>query len=371
MGSGYFSFFSGIGGLESTSPAVGYCEINSNSREILSQRFPRSKIEHDIRNIKSVNAEILAGGWPCQDISIAGLGKGLKGENSKLFYELLRIAKASNAKTIVAENVSNILRLDNGLIFKEVIREFYNAGYTTISWRLLNAREFGLPHHRNRVFFVASKDSSVPLSIFREINSSFRNKNKVKSAGFYWTAGTHSINYSKGYVPTIKVGSSISIPSPPAVHYGDTVRMISPLEALKLQGFSDIDISNFNKGMIYGAAGNAVALPVGNYVMDGVLFEIIPNDLKVHSQLSLFEGDFLDSLGKIPNSGLYNGEVSEIELRNQKLAINLDQYLDFKSNDQLSARAASGLLRRLNESDGDCPSNLKHILNDLASNEES
>jgi len=360
----YSSFFSGIGGLEASTPASSYCEIDPKAQKVLKQRFPGAKVCDDIRTIEKVDSAVIAGGWPCQDISVAGRGKGLRGENSGLFYHLLRIAVSSSCESIVAENVSNILRLDNGGVLREVVREFFEAGYTNIAWREINARELGLPHHRSRVFFIASKKRFSALSLFRDLPESQCSKSskKVDVAGFYWTAGTHSLNYSIGYVPTIKVGSSLSIPSPPAIHYNDKVRLLSPVEALRLQGFDPNTLGPLTRGEAYRMAGNAVAAPIGRFVLDGALEESKPLSLKTNDQLSLFQSDFIEETGKVPGAGYFDGKFTEVILDKPPLAENLADFVDFQSRESLSTRAAQGLLRRLERNSTPCPESLLQVL---------
>jgi DNA (cytosine-5)-methyltransferase 1 len=363
----YASFFSGIGGLEGSKPAKSFCEIDKQAQSVLKRRFPNSLIHEDIRSVDKVDTDVIAGGWPCQDISIAGQGKGLSGANSSLFYHLLRIAVNSNCETIVAENVSNIRKLDNGRVFREVVREFFDAGYSYVAWREINAREVGLPHHRNRVFFVASANKRSALSLFRELPCTTKPKKdkEVSVAGFYWTAGTHSINYSKGYVPTIKVGSSLSIPSPPALHIGGRVRLLSPSEALKLQGF-DSEFGILKRSGAYKMAGNAVAAPVGRFVVDGVLTEKPIPTFRTNGQLSLFEEDFIAGVGVVPSAGFFDGSLTEVITDRSIMATNLEDYVDFEDKTSISVRAATGLLKRLDRSGSSCPEDLRKDLNRIA-----
>lgn len=365
----YVSCFSGIGGLEGRISPIAVCDIDPLCREILFTKFPKAKIFPDIRLVDKLRADVIVGGWPCQDISVAGNQIGLSGENSGLFYDFVAAAKRINAQTIIAENVPNLLRLDNGDVFREVLSEFKRAGYIYCSWRILNARSFGLPHHRSRVFIIASNNINHCTSLYRNIpkqKSRPGSVNKSSCAGFYWTAGTQSICYSQGYVPTIKIGSSLSIPSPPAVHYADIVRPLTSNEALRLQGFDEKYFLGFNNSTKYRMAGNAVAIPVGRFVVDGVLDGLsiqMPNFES--SQYGLFSDiEFKD---KIPDCGFYDGEVNEIRLSEPKsIADNLIDFLDIDCELRLSSRAAQGLLRRLNKSGLDCPDHLRILLEDLS-----
>jgi DNA (cytosine-5)-methyltransferase 1 len=353
----YLSCFSGIGGLEVPGLKPSLCEIDPNCRSVLKKTYPKSKIYEDINEIEALKFNLICGGWPCQDISVAGKQRGLSGENSGLFYRFLEIAKIGNASTLVAENVPNLLKLQGGEVFREVLRLIYEAGFSHISWRSLNARWFQLPHHRNRIFLVASKNRDVCLSLLRPLPLQKREVTRSSSAGFYWTAGTHSLNYSVGYVPTLKIGSSVGIPSPPAVHYGDVVRPLSWQEAIKLQGFSPEFFLDLKPGDILKMAGNAVAKPVGAFVMSGV----VSGERNFEPDFKKRQSDWL--IGgvdeEIPINGYFDGAIHEPYLEKAKFgSCDLDSFLDFQSNQRLSIRAASGLLQRLDKSGIPCPEKL-------------
>jgi DNA (cytosine-5)-methyltransferase 1 len=357
----YISCFSGIGGLEGSVPPSHVCEIDPECQKILRRRYPNVAVVEDVTNFKGVSGDILVGGWPCQDLSIAGRQKGLNGSNSSLFYSFLEVAEESGSHTVIAENVTNLLQLERGMVFKEVIHEFLRKGFHNIAWRILNARNFGLPHHRNRIFFIASKHSNISQTIFREIPK-YDSSPTLNVAGFYWTAGTQSICYSKGYVPTIKVGSSLSIPSPPAVHFENVVRKISTYESLALQGFKASDFeSTQKKGDLYRMAGNAVAIPVGNFVVDGVVKELLSENHSKKRQQGLFDDE--PNWANLPAAGFFDGDLWEVEcIPPFSLACNLSDFIDHNDRSMLSARASSGLLRRLTASGMKCPKSLRQIL---------
>lgn len=368
----YLSCFTGIGGLEATEPPYAVCEIDVNCQNVLKRKYKNSKLIPDVKLIDGYSVDTIVGGWPCQDLSVAGKKRGLTGENSGLFYEFVNAAVRTNARTLIAENVTNLIRLDNGKVFMEVLRELNSKGFKYISWRVLNARQFGLPHSRNRIFIIASYEINDCYSIFRSPPVFNIEAPDFQADGFYWTAGSQSINYSKGYVPTIKVGSSIAIASPPAVFYNNTVRQITKSEALRLQGFKEKDFVGIKDNIVLKMAGNAVAVPVGRFVVDGVAKKKKPKNVEFDLlQDSLFENDS-DSTQFIPHSGFFDGNIHSIKIvGNQVLASNLGAYLDLDNRSQLSPRAAAGLLKRLNLSGQSCPENLrKSLIKIVSSNAE-
>lgn len=313
---------------------------------------------------------MVAGGWPCQDLSIAGKQEGLKGLRSGLLRELLRVAVEAKAHTVVAENVLNLLRMREGAEFAASLEEFAKNGFPFVAWRVLNARQFGLPQNRSRLVLVASHHRDMAYTLFRDLKPSREivdRGNHDEAAGFYWTAGTHSINYTVGYVPTIKIGSSVGIVSPPAVHYGDVVRTLSANEALALQGF-DLTESDFpSRTAAHKAAGNAVARDIGRWVLDGLaLAGCVSPPSRESPQIPLFEGDPQE--GTYPNAGVCDPEgVTPVLLpKGGAKARNLSDFLDRNSAERLSQRAATGLLKRLDQSGHDCPSTLRSALRELA-----
>lgn len=119
----YLSLFSGIGGLEHKCiPPVLYCELDPSCQTVLHNRHPNTEIVGDIKTLTSPpEAEYVVGGWPCQDLSSAGVLGGIKGDRSGLFFDMVRVAKDSGAHTIVGENVPNLLSINSGKDFQVVI----------------------------------------------------------------------------------------------------------------------------------------------------------------------------------------------------------------------------------------------------------
>lgn len=368
------SLFSGVGGLECEFGAELMCEIDADCRVVLRRRFPEARLHDDVETLDPIpGIDAVFGGWPCQDISVAGLRRGLAGARSGLLFQMIDFAAESGAGTIVAENVPNLLRLESGENFKLTLDSFEQSGFPYVSWRVLNARQFGLPHERRRVFIVASQDPEIAAALLRDIR--FPAAEVIKSnpsvAAFYWTAGIQSINYSVGYSPTLKVGSALSIPSPPAVFYDGVTRVLSPREAIKLQGFPEEPFDGLPAKAIYRMMGNAVALPVGKFVArtltcgedvtrSGRLVPISPEE-------SLF-GD-VKWPRRWPPAGIKMGHelyAYDDVADDIPLSTSLEDFVDMCSEERLSSRAARGLLNRLGRSGKPCPQPLRNALMALA-----
>lgn len=353
----YLSLFSGVGGLESKEghPLLA-CEIDPSCHPVLQTRFPGLVIHPDVQTLHPPKAEVVAGGWPCQDISVAGLRAGLNGKNSGLFFHLVRVASEAQAETVVAENVPNLIAMRDGTLMRQVVEVFRSRGWYYVSWRILNARSFGLPQQRNRLIIIASKHRETALHLFRPIPSRKTGKSEIKTAGFYTTAGSRSLCYSFGYVPTLKVGSAISIPSPPGLHYGDVVRKSTALECIRFQGFNPKHFKGIKDKDIYRMMGNAVAVPVGRFAMETVLR---PNFVPEMARAYLIPtNDYV-----VPKNGFYDGDLYEIfAVDNGALSDDLDSFIEHEVDDRISQRAASGLVRRIRRSGVYCPPELLCLL---------
>lgn len=363
----YLSLFSGAGGLESPHhEPVLCCELDPACRIVLGRRFPEATLHDDVTTLRGSRVprvDLVTGGWPCQDLSVAGTQQGLEGARSGLFFELLRVAQEARATTIVAENVPNLLTLDGERTFRRVLEAFAAAGFATVAWRTMNARSFGLPHQRRRVFIIASKDPSIPPRLHRRlppIDAEPERGDAEEVAGFYTTAGLQSICFSVGYVPTLKVGSGLAIPSPPGVYFDGCVRKASDAECLRLQGFDPADFEDVASKDRYRMAGNAVAVPVGRFAMESIATEEAPAAIETGAW----------RIG--PHGMLDEGVVTSLEETFvPEPARNLADFVDLDDRVPLSARAAAGLLTRLDRSGKPCPEELWEALLTAAGDEYS
>jgi DNA (cytosine-5)-methyltransferase 1 len=162
------SLFSGIGGFELGLSGyfiktVLYCEADPHAQAVLLSRMADGKIDcapicTDVREITAgfidVPIDIICGGFPCQDISVAGKGAGLEGERSGLFFEIVRLAEEIKPTFLFLENVPAIRT--RGL--DRVIEELTEIGYDC-RWTMLSAADVGAPHKRERWFLLAHTSS--------------------------------------------------------------------------------------------------------------------------------------------------------------------------------------------------------------------
>ena len=160
------SFFAGIGGFDLGFERAGMevvfqCEINKFGQSVLRKHWPNILLINDIKSVNARDvpneASLWCGGFPCQDLSSANQGKrkGLEGERSGLFYEFCRLVSEKKPKWIVLENVPGLLNSHNGEDFRCVLEELDELGYG-LSWRVFDAKYFGTPQRRRRVYIVGS-----------------------------------------------------------------------------------------------------------------------------------------------------------------------------------------------------------------------
>ena len=154
--------FSGIGGigiaLEPWVRTVAYCERDRYAQGVLLSRMQSGDIDKapiwdDVTTLRGdmlPKVDIIFGGFPCQDLSVAGLGKGLDGERSGLFYEIVRLTKEIKPVFVFLENVPAIRTRGLDVVLKEFTALGYDCRWTTIS-----AASVGAPHKRERWFLLA------------------------------------------------------------------------------------------------------------------------------------------------------------------------------------------------------------------------
>ena len=159
------SFFSGIGGIDLGFENAGMdivfqCEILPFGQQILKKHWPNIPLKEDITKLTGDDipyADVFAGGFPCQDLSLANQGKrkGLEGARSGLFYKYADLIEAKQPRWVFIENVPGLLNSAKGEDFKVVLSTLDELGYG-VAWRVLDAKYFGTPQRRRRTYIVAS-----------------------------------------------------------------------------------------------------------------------------------------------------------------------------------------------------------------------
>ena len=156
--------FSGIGGfslgLERTGgfETVAFCEIEEFPRKILNKHWPNVPVHEDVRLLDGTEyrgtVDVVCGGFPCQDLSVAGKQAGIDAERSGLWSELCRVISEVRPKYAILENVTNLLAGQRGAWFARVLGDLAEIGYDC-EWHCISASAIGAPHHRDRVWIIA------------------------------------------------------------------------------------------------------------------------------------------------------------------------------------------------------------------------
>lgn len=161
------SLFAGIGGFDLGFERAGMqtawqVEIDPKCRELLAARFPHARQYEDVREVGAANLEpvdVICGGFPCQDLSVAGKRAGLAGARSGLFYEMARVVDELKPAWFVWENVPGLLSSNSGADFAAVLVELERIGHLG-AWSTLDARYFGVAQRRRRIFGVFARGDS-------------------------------------------------------------------------------------------------------------------------------------------------------------------------------------------------------------------
>lgn len=169
------SFFSGVGGLDlgferAGIHTVSVSEIDPYACAVLAERFPDAPNLGSITEVEANDipeADIWSGGFPCQDLSVAGKRAGFAGKRSSLAFTFLDLVEQRRPRWLVLENVPGLFSSNNGADFGRLLYEMEQLGYG-VSWRTLDARYFGVAQRRRRVFIVGSLESDRAAEVLLE-----------------------------------------------------------------------------------------------------------------------------------------------------------------------------------------------------------
>jgi DNA (cytosine-5)-methyltransferase 1 len=227
-----------------------------------------------VRNLRSLPSEVelLAAGFPCQDLSQAGTTAGIDGERSSLVGHVFRLLDRKRIPLVLLENVSFMLQLERGAAMNRLATAFEERGYRW-AYRTVNSLAF-LPQRRERVFFVASACELEPERVLFADDAQPRHRSTkltTQAHGFYWTEGVRGLGWAADAIPTLKNGSTVGIPSPPAILL-PSGRIIKPdiRDAERLQGFPEDWTKPAEKvarsSLRWSLVGNAVTVPVAAWL---------------------------------------------------------------------------------------------------------
>ena len=355
--------FAGIGGIELGLHEAGYdtkllCEIDAAARAVLDKHFD-AKCEFDVMQLEELpEAEVCAAGFPCQDLSQAGRTAGIQGSRSGVvsrIFELLA-RHSDHPRWLLLENVPFMLRLDRGNAMRYLTHSLEALGFRW-AYRVVDTRAFGLPQRRKRVLLLASRTEDPREVLFHGDEGEPQTLDEDHAAyGFYWTEGLRGLGWARNAIPTLKGGSSLGIPSPPAIWIPGERRIVTPSveDAERLQGFDSRwtepadGLGRTRRGARWRLLGNAVSVPVAGWVgkrlLDPQPFSLGTNGLRPSSPWPVA------AWGE--SGTAYGVDLSDFPVRQP-----MQDLLDVvKSRRLLSERATAGFLERTSRSNLRFPS---------------
>jgi DNA (cytosine-5)-methyltransferase 1 len=185
------SLFSGIDGIGLACERAGMtiawqCEIDPAANRVLARHWPDVQRFSDVREMNgsiTPTVDVLVGGFPCQDVSVAGQRAGLAGDRTGLFYEIVLLARDLIPAWMLLENVPGLLSSNAGRDFGAILGELAGLGYS-VAWRVLDAQFFGVAQRRRRVFLVCHLgERAAPWAVLFEPESCRRNPAPRREAG--------------------------------------------------------------------------------------------------------------------------------------------------------------------------------------------
>lgn len=272
-------------------------DIDPNACAIFEKNFGVKPDNRDIREVQSNELpifDILTGGFPCQSFSIIAQNPkrlGVKDDRGKLFFEMCRFLREKRPLCFIAENVKGILSANNKSAFPLIIQEFEKSGYN-VSYKLLNAVDFGVPQKRERVIIVGIKKDfnikfdfntlkkasfTTPLSavIETDVDDKYYFSQKAVDGMMKKRAVMNKGRAQDISQPCNTVGAHLAKVSlnstDPVLQIGNKFRRFTPREVARIQSFPETYDLIGTESAQYRALGNAIAPVMFWYVAEAVL----------------------------------------------------------------------------------------------------
>jgi DNA (cytosine-5)-methyltransferase 1 len=274
---GFGSLFTGIGGFDLGFQRAGLkclwqVENNNSCKKVLASHF-KCDVYSDICNVNTkalMGPSLICGGFPCQDISVAGKRRGLAGKRSGLWWEFHRIIKSVTPTWVLIENVTGLLSSNRGRDLGTILGCLAELGYGT-AYRVLDSQWFGMAQRRRRVFIVgchgnwrgAARILFEPESL-PWISPPHRQDAKCATEDIYGIRGDTTPKIKKNIMPTLLAAVGGERHCIASIKHG--VRQVTPTEMERLQGFPDGWTSGHSKSVRYHMLGNAVTVPVAEWL---------------------------------------------------------------------------------------------------------
>jgi len=207
--------FSGIGGFSlglerAGMETVAFCEFEPHAQEVLRKHWPKVPIHSDVRELNGHDfrgtVDVVTGGFPCQDLSVAGKQAGFNGERSSLYREMLRIISECRPRYAIFENVTGLLTGESGRWFGQFLYDLAEIGFDA-EWHCMEAAYIGAPHRRDRVWVIAYPDCrrherGGKKQVQRFANLSCELKRSIKKVGIMSYPTKPSFRGADDGVPT-------------------------------------------------------------------------------------------------------------------------------------------------------------------------
>ena len=363
------ALFAGIAGIEVGLAASGhrtslFCEWNPSAQRVLKTHFPQTRVVGDIAALDELPpVDLVTAGFPCQDLSQAGRTAGIKGNRSGLVEHVFRLLDHASPKPrwLLFENVSFMLALDRGEAMRWLTDQLETRGFTW-AYRVVDSRAFGVPQRRQRVVLLASQSADPRPKLLNQDEGEPTVTDRTGLAcGFYWTEGTRGLGWAVDAVPTLKGGSSLGIPSPPAIWQPGTGKIVTPdlRDAERLQGFEADWTASADGSRVRASrtdrwklVGNAVTVPVAGWLGERLRTEEPYEDSRDSS---------LPQASRWPRAAWGRaGERHTVDVSMWPVAYpcpHLHEFLEFEPQ-PLSARATAGFLKRAKASSLRIPAEL-------------
>ena len=263
------------------------------------------KSKGDILSLNTSNVpshDILCAGFPCQPFSVAGLRKGFLDKRSKVILKIFEVLSKKSPRFVILENVKGLLRHDDGKTFLTICKALKKESYF-IKFKVLNTKVItNIPQNRERLFILGFKNFSdysnfdfdfkakntSELKSFLELNvhdkyyyhkdSKIYNilkKNVVKSIDsgtvYQYRRGIVRENRSNVFPTLVAQMGTGGHNVPIILDYKKGIRKLTPIECLRLQGFSNYDINGFSDSCIYRLCGNSITTDVVDLIVKELL----------------------------------------------------------------------------------------------------
>ena len=375
--------FAGIGGIELGLAAAGFraevlCEIDPFAQAVLRAHFPGVRLETDVDDLAPSKLPkgygLLAAGFPCQDISQAGLMRGVGSHDdgadertrSGLIWKVLNLVEQEKTapEWFLLENVPNLLRIDKGKALRAITQWLDENGFMW-AYRVMDSRAFGLPQRRQRIYILASRKHD-PRPVFFGVDAGEPGtpEHEGLAVGFYWTEGRGGLGWAVDAVPTLKNGSTIGLASPPAIWLPDG-NIVKPdiRDGERLQGFAEdwtlpaMDVAGAKPGARWKQVGNAVSVPVAAWIGQRL---VSPGRYDPSAGTLLVDGE----PWPVAAWGGKGKSVRASGISMWPIRVERPHLADFLNHggEPLSERATRGFLKRLNEGSMKPPADFKQAI---------